>query len=173
MSKSKGNTVEPWQVLDTVRRGRVPLVLLHLQAAVGRLSLLRGDDRRGRAAVPQAAVVARTSSTPSTRTRAAEDGAPGRARRTAGKARDADDLDRWALSRTAGTAELVAERLDAYDATSAGRAIAELVDELSNWYVRRSRRRFWDGDPAAFATLRTCLLTVAKLLAPFCPVHRR
>jgi isoleucyl-tRNA synthetase len=59
--------------------------------------------------------------------------------------------------------------LEAYDATSAGRAIAELVDALSNWYVRRSRRRFWDGDPAAFATLRTCLVTVAKLLAPFCP----
>jgi isoleucyl-tRNA synthetase len=81
----------------------------------------------------------------------------------------AEDLDRWALSRLAGTAELVAERLDAYDATAAGRGIAELVDELSNWYVRRSRRRFWDGDPAAFATLRTCLLTIAKLLAPFCP----
>jgi isoleucyl-tRNA synthetase len=80
-----------------------------------------------------------------------------------------DDLDRWALSRTAATAQLVAERLDAYDATAAGRAIAELVDELSNWYVRRSRRRFWDGDPSAFGTLRTCLLSVAKLLAPFCP----
>jgi len=79
------------------------------------------------------------------------------------------DLDVWALSRTAAVAELVAERLDAYDATTAGRAIAELVDELSNWYVRRSRRRFWDGDPAAFITLRTCLLTVSKLLAPFCP----
>jgi len=79
------------------------------------------------------------------------------------------DLDRWALSRTAATAELVAERLDAYDVTSAGRAIAALVDELSNWYVRRSRRRFWDGDPAAFQTLRFCLLTVAKLLAPLCP----
>ncbi len=81
----------------------------------------------------------------------------------------ADDLDRWALSRTAATAELVAERLDAYDATTAGRAIAELVDDLSNWYVRRSRRRFWDGDPAAFKSLRECLLCVSKLLAPFCP----
>ena len=80
-----------------------------------------------------------------------------------------DDLDRWALSRTAATAELVAERLDAYDATTAGRAIAELVDDLSNWYVRRSRRRFWDGDAAAFATLRECLLCISKLLAPFCP----
>ncbi len=79
------------------------------------------------------------------------------------------DLDRWALSRVATTAQLVAERLDAYDATTAGRAIAELVDELSNWYVRRSRRRFWDGDPAAFQTLRRSLLTVVKLLAPFCP----
>jgi isoleucyl-tRNA synthetase len=81
----------------------------------------------------------------------------------------AADLDRWALSRTAGTAELVAERLDAYDATSAGRAIAGLVEEISNWYVRRSRRRFWDGDPAAFQTLRTCLLAISKLLAPLCP----
>ncbi len=91
------------------------------------------------------------------------------ARDTRRRCEPTEDLDRWALSRTAGTAELVAERLDAYDATTAGRAIAELVDELSNWYVRRSRRRFWDGDPAAFETLRTCLLTVAKLLAPFCP----
>ena len=63
----------------------------------------------------------------------------------------------------------VAEHLDAYDATAAGRAIAALVDELSNWYVRRSRRRFWEADAAAFATLRECLLTVAKLLAPLCP----
>ena len=67
----------------------------------------------------------------------------------------------------------VRERLDDYDATRAGHAIAAFVDDLSNWYVRRSRRRFWDGDPAAFGTLRTCLVTVAKLLAPFTPVHRR
>jgi isoleucyl-tRNA synthetase len=79
------------------------------------------------------------------------------------------ELDRWALSRASATAALVCERLDSYDTTSAGRAIAQLVDELSNWYVRRSRRRFWDGDVAAFQTLRSCLLTVAKLLAPFCP----
>src|SRR3954466_1553070 len=79
------------------------------------------------------------------------------------------DLDRWALSRTAATVELVTERMDAFDATIAGRAIGELVDDLSNWYLRRSRRRFWEGDSAAFDTLRSCLLTVAKLLAPFCP----
>ena len=59
--------------------------------------------------------------------------------------------------------------MEDYDATRAGQAIAAFVDELSNWYVRRSRRRFWDGDPAAFGTLKTCLVEVSKLLAPFCP----
>jgi len=85
---------------------------------------------------------------------------------------DADglgELDRWALSRLSATVEMVRERLDNYDATNAGRAIAAYSDELSNWYVRRSRRRFWDGDGPAFAVLRTCLVTVAQLLAPFCP----
>jgi isoleucyl-tRNA synthetase len=79
------------------------------------------------------------------------------------------DLDRWMHSRVAATTERVTERMEDYDTTSAGRAIAELVDDLSNWYVRRSRRRFWEGDPAAFATLRESLLTVAKLLAPLTP----
>jgi isoleucyl-tRNA synthetase len=79
------------------------------------------------------------------------------------------DLDRWIRSRLSATIVTVTERLDAYDATSGGRAIAEFVDDLSNWYVRRSRRRFWEGDAAAHATLRHCLVTVAKLLAPFVP----
>jgi isoleucyl-tRNA synthetase len=79
------------------------------------------------------------------------------------------DLDRWALSRLGATTDAVREHMDAFDATRAGQAIAGYVDELSNWYVRRSRRRFWDGDPAAIATLRSCLLGVSKLLAPFCP----
>jgi isoleucyl-tRNA synthetase len=84
-------------------------------------------------------------------------------------AEPAGDLDRWAMSRLQETVEIVRDRLDDFDATTAGRAIQSFVDELSNWYVRRSRRRFWDGDPAAFATLRECLVTIAKLLAPFCP----
>jgi len=79
------------------------------------------------------------------------------------------EIDQWVLSRLQATTDHVRARLDAYDATSAGRAIADFVEELSNWYVRRSRRRFWDGDPDAFAVLRTCLLTTAQLLAPFCP----
>ncbi|HTX33240.1 MAG TPA: isoleucine--tRNA ligase [Solirubrobacteraceae bacterium] len=78
------------------------------------------------------------------------------------------DLDRWADSRLQATVATVGERLEDFDVTTAGRAIQEYVDDLSNWYVRR-RRRFWDGDPAAFATLRTALVTLAKLLAPFTP----
>jgi isoleucyl-tRNA synthetase len=80
-----------------------------------------------------------------------------------------DDLDRWALSRLQGTIATVIEHMDAYDCTSAGRAIAAYVEELSNWYVRLSRRRFWEGDREAFATLRRCLLDTAALLAPFTP----
>jgi isoleucyl-tRNA synthetase len=82
---------------------------------------------------------------------------------------DANALDRWALSRLQGTVREVTERLEAFDSTAAGRAIAAYVEELSNWYVRLSRRRFWEGDRAAFGTLRRCLLDVAAMLAPFTP----
>jgi isoleucyl-tRNA synthetase len=79
------------------------------------------------------------------------------------------DLDRWIVSRLQGTVRMVIERMEDFDATHAGRAIAAYVEELSNWYVRLSRRRFWEGDRDAFATLRHCLVEVAKLLAPFTP----
>jgi isoleucyl-tRNA synthetase len=79
------------------------------------------------------------------------------------------DLDRWILSRLADTTSIAIERLDDYDTTSAGRAIAAFVEDLSNWYIRRSRRRFWDGDQAALDTLEECLVTVATLLAPLTP----
>src|SRR5437763_2228453 len=59
------------------------------------------------------------------------------------------DLDRWALSRLSATTAIVRERLDDFDATTAGRAIQAFVEELSHWYVRRSRRRFWNAAPAA------------------------
>jgi len=84
-------------------------------------------------------------------------------------AAEPNDLDRWIRSRLSATVTTVTERLDDYDATNGGRAIMEFVDDLSNWYVRRSRRRFWDGDGAAHETLDHCLVTVAKLLAPFVP----
>ncbi len=83
-------------------------------------------------------------------------------------------LDRWALARLNGLVRDVTAGFEAYDVYPAARAIEAFVDELSNWYVRRSRRRFWksgtDADKqAAYATLHTCLLTLAKLAAPFTP----
>jgi isoleucyl-tRNA synthetase len=83
---------------------------------------------------------------------------------------DRPDLDRWILSRLQGTITTVREDLDGYDTTSAGRSIATLVDDISNWYVRRSRRRFYrptsagESDDAgsdtiaAYLTLHECLL---------------
>ena len=80
------------------------------------------------------------------------------------------ELDRWIRSRLAATTERVIERMEDYDTTFAGRAIAGFVDDLSNWYVRLSRRRFWRGDDAAaFGTLRDCLIGASQLLAPLTP----
>jgi isoleucyl-tRNA synthetase len=83
-------------------------------------------------------------------------------------------MDRWILGDLQLLVRKVTAELDQYDAFAAGRAIGDFVDELSNWYVRRSRRRFWkseaDADKlAAYQTLSECLATVAKLLAPFTP----
>ena len=82
---------------------------------------------------------------------------------------DTTELDRWALSRLQSTSEDVVGLMEAFDCTAAGREIAALCDDLSNWYVRLSRERFWEGDAAAFATLRHCMVEVTKLLAPFTP----
>jgi isoleucyl-tRNA synthetase len=80
-------------------------------------------------------------------------------------------LDRWVLARLAETVEGVTADLDAYDATGGARRIAAFVDDLSNWYVRLSRRRFWrgegEGGQAAFDTLWRCLSTLSLLLAPY------
>jgi isoleucyl-tRNA synthetase len=85
-------------------------------------------------------------------------------------------LDRWILSQLADTVACAREALERYDATAAGRRISRFVDDLSNWYVRRARRRFWDpggrggaGTRAAFHTLHECLVTLSQLLAPFTP----
>jgi isoleucyl-tRNA synthetase len=84
------------------------------------------------------------------------------------------ELDKWILSGLNQLIVDVDEALDCYDPTTAGRKIESFVDELSNWYVRRSRRRFWksqsDADKfAAYTTLYHCLVTLSKLLAPFAP----
>jgi isoleucyl-tRNA synthetase len=78
-------------------------------------------------------------------------------------------LDRWALAELAAVTDGVTGALEDFDTQTAGRLIAEFVDDLSNWYVRRSRRRFWDGDPAAMTTLHEVLHGLTRLMAPFTP----
>ena len=82
---------------------------------------------------------------------------------------DRPPLDRWALSELHRTVLEVDAALDGFDPPRAGRRLTGFVDDLSNWYVRRSRRRFWRGDPAALATLHECLEVLTRLLAPFTP----
>jgi isoleucyl-tRNA synthetase len=82
---------------------------------------------------------------------------------------DRVELDRWALSEVHRLAAQVDSALASFDTQRAGQLLSAYVDDLSNCYVRRSRRRFWDGDPAALATLHECLRTVTLVLAPFTP----
>ena len=84
------------------------------------------------------------------------------------------ELDRWVRSELHATVRRVTDALEAYEPLDAARPIAELIDQLSNWYVRRSRRRFWKSDDsadtqAALHTLYECLTTLARLMAPFTP----
>jgi isoleucyl-tRNA synthetase len=89
---------------------------------------------------------------------------------------DRPELDRWCLARLAQCIDEVRAALDEYDATAATRTIELFVEDLSKWYVRRSRRRFWkaadvsDADKrSAYDTLYTALETLARLIAPFMP----
>src|SRR5579859_7534826 len=83
------------------------------------------------------------------------------------------ELDRWLLSRLNTLVYTVRDRLDDFDAVAASRVIENFFDDLSNWYIRRSRSRFWapgsTADPAALTTLHEALVTVTRLLAPFMP----
>ncbi|HEY1822069.1 MAG TPA: isoleucine--tRNA ligase [Trebonia sp.] len=83
-------------------------------------------------------------------------------------------LDRWLLSEVHACVRDVTASLEAFDTAAAGRRLAALIDDLSNWYVRRSRRRFWDGPASpdgrsAFATLHSALSLVTLMLAPITP----
>jgi isoleucyl-tRNA synthetase len=87
---------------------------------------------------------------------------------------DRPEIDRWALALLYKTITTVTEALDNFDAKTAGEALEAFVDQLSNWYVRRNRRRFWkSSDPedtqAAYLTLYECLKGVHELMAPFVP----
>jgi len=78
-------------------------------------------------------------------------------------------MDRWIISELNILIEQVDSALENFDSQTAGRELARFIDDLSNWYVRRSRRRFWDGDLAALGTLHECLVGLTQLLSPMVP----
>ncbi len=83
------------------------------------------------------------------------------------------EMDRWLMARVQWLVQHVRAGLDEYDAMAASKSIESFFDDLSNWYIRRTRDRFWapggTADPAALATLHDALVTLVKLLAPFMP----
>ena len=90
---------------------------------------------------------------------------------------DATEIDRWIISKLNSLVKKVTKELQSFDPTRAGRLIDSFVnDDLSNWYVRLNRKRFWGKEMSgnkrsAYDALYTCLMTVAKLLAPFAPFY--
>jgi len=165
MSKSKGNVIDPWSVLDT--RGADALRWNFFSAGspwTPRRVSVEAIDESARFLL----TLWNTYSFFVTYANL-EGWSPGAAvpERT-------HVLDRWVRSRLHATVETVTDSLEAFDALRGAQALEGFVDDLSNWYVRRSRSRFWntDGggrDDAAHATLHECLSTLARLLAPFCP----
>ncbi len=163
MSKSKGNVIDPWTVLDT--RGADALRWNFFSAGspwTPRRVSVEAIDESARF------LVTLWNTYSFFVTYANLDGwEPGAGD---GTAASLHVLDRWVRSRLHGTIETVTESLDAFDALRGAQALERFVDDLSNWYVRRSRARFWNAqDPAAHDTLHECLSTVAELLAPFTP----
>jgi isoleucyl-tRNA synthetase len=176
MSKSKGNVIEPGTVLDRQGADAFRWYLLTAQSPWDsfRFSLEAVDEAMRRFLL----TLWNTHAFLVTYAALPDGWSPGE-----GAAADASrPIDRWILSRLDATVAEVTDRLEGYDATAAGRALEGFLDDLSNWYVRTSRRRFWGGRgaaadgagpgadaAAAFATLHECLTSLALMVAPFCP----
>ena len=165
MSKSKGNVVDPWAMIEQYGADTIRLYLL----ASSQVWLPKRFDPR---TIPEVAGKFFNALKNSYTFFAgyAGDWTPSQAPEAAGRPL----VDRWLLSRLDATVEAVAGAWERYDVTAGVRAIMDfVVDDVSQWYVRVNRARFWapdsTADPAALATLHEALSTVSKLLAPAAP----
>jgi len=163
MSKSKGNVIDPWTVLDS--RGADALRWYFFSAGspwTPRRVFVEGIDESTRRFL-----ITLWNTYSFFVTYANLDGwEPG----SAPTAPSAHVLDRWIRSRVHSTVAEVTDALEQFDALRGAQALDSLIDDCSNWYVRRSRSRFWKAsDPAAHATLHEALTTAVLLLAPYCP----
>jgi isoleucyl-tRNA synthetase len=165
MSKSKGNVVDPWQMIEQFGADTIRLYLL----ASSQVWLPKRFDPR---TIPEVAGKFFNALKNSYTFFAgyAGDWNPG----AAPAPRDRPLVDRWLLSRLDSTVEMVSQAWSRYDVTAGVRAIMDfVVDDVSQWYVRVNRPRFWapdaEADPAALATLHEALTTVSRLLAPAAP----
>jgi isoleucyl-tRNA synthetase len=165
MSKSKGNVVDPWQMIEQFGADTIRLYLL----ASSQVWLPKRFDPR---TIPEVAGKFFNALKNSYTFFAgyAGDWTPA----AAPAPRDRLLVDRWLLSRLDSTVEMVSQAWSRYDVTAGVRAIMDfVVDDVSQWYVRVNRPRFWapdaEADPAALATLHEALTTVSRLLAPAAP----
>ena len=172
MSKSQGNVIDPWEVLQT--RGADPLRWWMFSQGSPWTSTRASLNAIDASLREMLATLWNTFSFFTTYASLNEFDPTGA---DVPVREDRAAIDRWILSRLEDVTATVTEALDGYEPLGATAAISELVDDLSNWYVRRSRRRFWRTDPsaprsdslAAHATLLEVLQRVTLLLAPFCP----
>ena len=172
MSKSLGNVIDPWEVLNT--RGADPLRWWMFSQGSPWSSTRAGLGAIDASLRETLATLWNTFSFFTTYASlngfvASDPEIPAPSERSA--------IDRWILSRLEFTTEALTVALDGYEPLGGTDALASFIDDLSNWYVRRSRRRFWRTDPhaprsdslGAHATLLEVLQRVTLLLAPFCP----
>jgi len=180
MSKSKGNVVSPWDVFEQHGADAIRWYFLTNSPPGNSRRVGRPGDRNDPVTIVHGFLNMLQNSVNFFTLYANVDGvaiqddwrdnpiagAPPFAKRAA--------MDRWILSAREELIRTAAERLDDYDAQGAGRAIETFADSLSNWYIRRNRRRFWKGELdadklAAYDTLHRCLVSLAQMIAPFAP----
>jgi len=166
MSKSRGNTIDPWQILDS--QGADALRWYFFSA--GSPWTNRRVDEKMIEEASRKFILTLWNIYSFFTTYARLDNWEPTTEKNDESDRDTHVLDQWIKSRLHNTIIRVTDGLENFDSLNAAQSIENFIDDLSNWYVRRSRSRFWkSSDPEAHATLYECLRTIVLLLAPFCP----